>query len=223
MDYPSTVNILHNCSYIFFWIRKYKYWFVFWPVSILLLGLIFMFSFSTISFYGFLADVDFLMIYTFFGRVFEFTIGALVAQLWYNRKSEKILKLKPTLAGTLTYLIILIIISSFQDAVNPYGITHPIGLVLNHIFLPFAIGLFLIGLCSEKTYFNKFLSTAIMILLGNSAYAFYLIHVGYFSEFIYFHISSNLIIRFVFLNILSVLIYKFLELPIQRALLSFRK
>ncbi|ADR22133.1 acyltransferase [Marivirga tractuosa] len=207
----------------FFCIKKYNYWFLFWPLSVLLLGLGLMFSFSTISFHGFLANFDFLMIYTFFGRVFEFTIGTLVAKLWYNRMSERILKFKPTFAGALIYLIMLIIISNFQDAENTYGIAHPIGLMLNHILLPFSIGLFLIGLCAERTYFSKFLSTPFMILLGNSAYAFYLIHVGYFSEFVYFQISSNLLIRFICLNILAVLIYRFLELPIQRALLSFRK
>jgi len=207
----------------FLWIKKYKYWFVFWPLSILLLGLGLMFSFSTISFHGFLADFDFLMIYTYFGRVFEFTIGTLVAQLWFNRKSDKILKFKPTLIGSISYLTILILISSFQSPENSYGIFHPVGLILNHIMLPFSIGLFLIGLCSERTYFSKFLSTPAMILLGNSAYAFYLIHLGYFSEFLYFQISSNLIIRFICLNLLAVLIYKFLELPLQRVLLSYRK
>ena len=207
----------------FLWIKKYKYWFVFWPLSILLLGLGLMFSFSTISFHGFLADFDFLMIYTYFGRVFEFTIGTLVAQLCFNRKSDKILKFKPTLIGSISYLTILILISSFQSPENSYGIFHPVGLILNHIMLPFSIGLFLIGLCSERTYFSKFLSTPAMVLLGNSAYAFYLIHLGYFSEFLYFQISSNLIIRFICLNLLAVLIYKFLELPLQRVLLSYRK
>jgi len=204
-------------------IKKYKYWFVFWPLTILFLGLFLMYSFSTISVHGFLVDLDFLMIYTFFGRVFEFTIGAIVAHLWYYKNSSKVLNLKPTLTGAVSYFIILIIISSFQNPENSYGISHPIGLMLNHIFLPFSIGLFLIGLCAERTYFSKFLSTEAMILLGNSAYAFYLIHLGYFSEFIYFHISDNLIIRFLSLNIIAVLIYKFMELPIQRALLSFRK
>jgi peptidoglycan/LPS O-acetylase OafA/YrhL len=163
------------------------------------------------------------LIYTFFGRVFEFSIGALAAQIWYDKKSTKILKLKPTLIGAISYFILLISISSFQSLEMSSGIVHPIGLLLNHIMLPFSIGLFLIGLCSEKTYLANFLSTRTMILLGNSAYAFYLIHVGYFSEFIYFHISSNLIVRFVCLNLMAVLIYKFMELPIQRWFLSFRK
>ncbi|HET8861606.1 acyltransferase [Marivirga sp.] len=207
----------------FLWIRKYKYWFIFWPLSIFLFGLVLMYSFSTISFHGFLTDFDFLMIYTFFGRVSEFTIGALIGQLWYSKKSEKMLRIRPTLTGAISYFIILVIISSFQSQENSYGINHPIGLVLNHIFLPFSIGLFLIGLCSEKTYFSTFISSPFMILMGNSAYAFYLIHVGYFSEFIYFHISSNLLIRFLCLNVIAVILYKFMELPVQRALLSFRK
>ncbi|WMN12147.1 acyltransferase [Marivirga salinae] len=220
---PVQLMFYASVPLFFSLIKKSKYSFVFWPLSILLLGLVLMYSFSTISFHGFLADLDFLLIYTFFGRVFEFTIGALIAHLWHNRNNSKISNFKPTLIGAISYFIILIIISSFQNPENSYGIYHPIGLVLNHIFLPFSIGLFLIGLCSEKTYFSKFLSTPVMILLGNSAYAFYLIHLGYFSEFIYFHVSSNLIIRFVSLNILAVLIYKFMELPVQRALLSFRK
>lgn len=182
-----------------------------------------MYSFSTISFHGFLADLDFILIYTFFGRVFEFTIGAFVAQLWCNRNSHKILQFKPTITGGISFLFLIFILSSFQNPGISYGINHPFGLILNHIFLPFSIGLFLIGLCSEKTYFTKFLSTPILILLGNSAYAFYLIHIGYFSEFIYFQISSNLLIRFICLNILAALIYRFLELPTQRLLLSFRK
>lgn len=220
---PVQLMFYVSIPIFFLWIKKYKYWFVFWPLSILLLGLVLMNTFSKISVHGFLADLDFLLIYTFFGRVFEFTIGAFVARLWYNRNSDKILKFNPTLTGAISYFIILILISSFQNPEISYGIFHPIGLILNHIILPFSIGLFLIGLCLERTYFSTFLSTPAMILLGNSAYAFYLIHLGYFSEFIYFHISSNLIIRFVCLNVIAVLIYKFMELPMQRALLSFRK
>jgi peptidoglycan/LPS O-acetylase OafA/YrhL len=220
---PVQLMFYVSVPLFFLWVKKYKYWFVFWPLLVLLIGVGLMFSFSSISFYGFLADLDFLMIYTFFGRVFEFTIGALVAQIWCNRNSDKILKFKPTITGGVSYLFLIFILSSFQNPEIFYGINHPVGLILNHILLPFSIGLFLIGLCSERTYFSKFLSMPPMIILGNAAYAFYLIHVGYFYEFIYFQISSNLLIRFINLNILAVLIYKFLELPIQRALLSFRK
>ena len=195
---------------LFLWWNKIK---LLVPFVLLALGSLLVLSFRSVDFYGFFSDFHFMMIYTFFGRCFEFFIGIALAQH---------LKDQNRTAGSwpMTYLgLIGILLTigglSYLGENGNSGLEHPAGIVLNNFILPVMIVLFIYGLIKENTWINKLLSSAIAQVLGKSSYAFYLIHAGIFYSALYHFVTTNTLLIFLLLNILSVGIYYLIEKPLH--------
>ena len=65
---------------------------------------------------------------------------------------------------------------------------------------------------SSKTIISKFLASDLLVLLGKSSYAFYLIHIGIFMITLE-KIKTNTFYLFVFLNLIAIFFYLYIEKP----------
>jgi len=175
--------------------------------------------------YGFFADIYFTLNVTFFGRATDFYVGMALAWFIYKYPDKDLPALLP---GKKTYsgLILVILISYLFYILDNLSIAAgPIlALICLHLFLPIAVGYFLWGLIKEKTKLNSFLSLKWMIVLGNSAYGFYLMHTSWVQ---YKLAKINFLPDncFILLWITAVLVYIFFEKPcmlfLRRNLTSF--
>jgi peptidoglycan/LPS O-acetylase OafA/YrhL len=126
-----------------------------------------------------------LVLYTFFGRFFEFYVG-----IWLAHRVARWRPAAPaerrfpsfTLFGALgiagVIAALAAIHASHAGAGYTYGLFHPAGIVLNNLALPVFIAAFYWGLVTERSPARWALSTPLANLLGRSSYAFYLFHMG---------------------------------------------
>lgn len=165
---------------------------------------------------GLFESNKFMLITTFFGRCLEFYLGIQLA-LWYRKNNTLIAGGRFTYLGILSIIltVCLLVLTKDENAEYNYGLYSTPGLMVNNFVLPFAIGLFFIGLLREKTWVRTVLETRLAVLLGKSSYVFYLIHMGLLSELLYQNVTHNYILNFPFLVLLSILLYKFIESPLN--------
>jgi len=126
-----------------------------------------------------------LLLYTFFGRFFEFYVGVWLAHRVARRRPTA----SPqgrfpiwTILGALgiagVVAALAAIHASRAGAAYTYGLFHPAGIVLNNLVLPILIAALYWGLATERSLLGRALSTPLADLLGRSSYAFYLVHMG---------------------------------------------
>src|SRR5690606_4679237 len=86
-----------------------------------------------------------------------------------------------TYTGIFAIILSIFLISLLKEDYD-YGIRHPLGKIINTLFLPLVgIASFYYGLITENTIVSKILSNNPFVLLGKSSYIFYLIHMGVIS------------------------------------------
>lgn len=127
---------------------------------------------------GYLAPAHFVVMSTFAGQSLLFAAGMFLAQypdLWKRLPVGNY----ATLLGTLGFVLTLYAIGLFQQSRVDHGTQHWQGQLLFFIVLPVFILLLFHGLMTERTYGQRFLSSKVMVLLGNASFAFYLVHISY--------------------------------------------
>jgi len=177
--------------------------------------------------YGFLANYDLFISYTFFGRVFEFGVGILLGAL-LRQKNKILTNTQINITYTSCFLIIIILCVLVKIRIF-YGIApaidHFFGKIVNNIFLPFPIAGLIWGLINEKTLLLRLLSTRIAVILGKSSYIFYLIHAGILYQEIIMRINPNSIMNYIYvfiiINIFSIIIYFMFEEPMNRLIRKY--
>ena len=125
----------------------------------------------------------FVLLYTYFGRFFEFFVGVWLAKRlsgWRPVAARRSPALPGwTLAGGAGIIGVIFALAALGRA-DPlsYGLYAPPGIALNNVVLPFFIAALYWGLVTEPSWIRSVLSTRLGGLLGRSSYAFYLIHQG---------------------------------------------
>ena len=223
---------------IFYIIHRYgKYYLQI--LSITGFGFLMVLLFRNVDWYGFFGNFTFMMLYTFFGRCFEFFVGIKLALMIRQQGFNRSNKLKFTYIG---FFLIFFCVWLMSLLPVPQGWTaglhHPLGIIVNNYLLSISIAAFFYGLITESTGMKKVLATPFVELLGKSSYIFYLIHLGYIYGFIYkatnwlndktftlydkwnvdWHSPFeyewlNIIYAFILLNVVSVILFKFIEEP----------
>lgn len=171
--------------------------------------------------YAFMGSNRFMLIYTFFGRSFEFFTGIYLALYLKNisHKNRENKSIIYTMAGVVSFTIILATMAFVASAENvKFSIYSYPGILLNNFMLPLAIVLFFYGLLTEKTCIRKMMEWPLLQLLGKSSYVFYLIHLGFVVSIIdiIFPIKNvylHLVVLFILLNLASIMLYKWVEDP----------
>jgi peptidoglycan/LPS O-acetylase OafA/YrhL len=195
---------------IFLLSRKIKLYLIF--LFIFLLGVMLVIIFGRLDYHGFFQNFRFMLVFTYFGRVFEFFVGTSLALL-YKRKYQFQSGLKGyrTLIGIL-WIIICIMLLAIVRGKEEFGLDTPFGIVINNLILPVGIAFLFLGIILERTIVKRVLSSKLFILLGKSSYSFYLIHFGFLSKLIN-HYTDSLTIKFLLVNIIAIILYKYIEEP----------
>jgi len=190
---------------------------------------------------GFLGPPRNLLLYTFFGRFFEFFVGAWLAKRVAATGTDDAPRRFPlaTLggaAGIVATVAALAAIHTATGARYTYGLFHPAGIALNNAVLPIFIATFYWGLIRERSLVRSLLSGRVADLLGRSSYAFYLIHFGFLRDVLLFQFvrlaglgsaaagaRAAAFLRtplglFVAVNLLAILLYEAIESPANRLL-----
>jgi peptidoglycan/LPS O-acetylase OafA/YrhL len=197
--------------------------------------------FRNVNWYGFFHDFTFMMLYTFFGRCFEFFAGIRLALMIRKNGLQRKNKLKFTYIGFFMIFFCVWLMSLLPIPAGwTAGLHNPLGIIINNYLLALSIATFFYGLITETTGLKKVLATPFVELLGKSSYIFYLIHLGFMYVFIsnginwandqifalYDHWGVdwhspfeydwlNIIYAFVLLNVVSVILFKFIEEPLN--------
>jgi peptidoglycan/LPS O-acetylase OafA/YrhL len=127
---------------------------------------------------GYFYPIDFVVMSTFAGQSLLFVAGMCLAK--YPTILENLpFKKHLTTIGGLGFIATLYVIGCFQETRIDHGTNHWQGKLLFFGILPLFIVLLFQGLITQRTYLQQFLSSKIMVLLGNASFAFYLIHISY--------------------------------------------
>ena len=152
---------------------------------------------------------------TFFGRFIEFMGGMILAhQLRISKGNTKLIPLKnSTLISGILSLCTIYVISLFEVNIFDQGTQHVGGLILRNLLLPILFCSFIYGLMVEQTWLSRLLSTRVVMLLGDSSYIFYLIHIGYVNRKLYNHqpLGDR---NFIILWLISIVGYLLIEKPL---------
>jgi len=156
--------------------------------------------------------------YTFFGRAFEFLVGAALADRLAQARGAEILTCKASLTtwGVLASVAAVSAMASFERIENGDWRNT----VINNWVLSSAFALLILGLVREpRSWLARLLATPLFGLLGRASYAFYLIHLGPLSTIIRNGLKGlpgSSILTFVVLNILSIALLYVIEEPARK-------
>ncbi|HEY4194485.1 MAG TPA: acyltransferase [Mucilaginibacter sp.] len=204
-------------------------------------GFLLVLIFRHIDWYGFFGNFTFMMLYTYFGRCFEFFVGIQLALLVRKKGLERSNKIKYTYIGFVMIFVCVAIMSRLTIPMGwSAGLHNPFGIITNNYLLPICIAAFFYGLITEGSNLKKILANPFVELLGKSSYIFYLIHLGYMHTMIlhtcnwlnervfslydswdvdwnspFQYDSLNLLYAFIVLNAISILLFKFIEEPLN--------
>ena len=200
----------------FLLIKRNKIFLIITPLFFIGLGILLVFIFNGLDCYGFMKSINFMLDFTFFGRVTEFFVGIALSLLVRNNRFD--LKFKGfTLVGFAGIIISICALVSLKVG-GGFGVDTTFGKVINTLLLPvFGIAPLFFGLIREKTLLSTLFSFKTVVLLGKSSYVFYLIHLGIFVTILN-KISSNQLFIFIALNVISVVLYLYLESPLNKIL-----
>jgi peptidoglycan/LPS O-acetylase OafA/YrhL len=225
---------------IFLVAKKYNKFYI-QPVIITLFAICMVLIFRHVNFHGFFGNFTFVMLFTFFGRCFEFFVGVQLARYVLKKGFTRTNKFNFTYSG-FALIFVCVFIMALQPVPKGWiaGLESPIGIMTNNYLLCIAVALFFYGILTENTLFKRFLALPFIELLGKSSYIFYLIHLGWiytllskgfnslndyiFSFYDKWDVSwnspfqydwLNLVFIFVILNIISVTLFSLIEEPLN--------
>ncbi|WP_324671591.1 acyltransferase [Hymenobacter sp. GOD-10R] len=188
------------------------------PFLLLAVGCLLVLTVGQLHHHGLFGNFKFVLLYTFFGRCFEFYAGMQLA-FWYRQDRIR----RYSFPGLLTSLGLVVMAAALGGMVwtkggYSYGQEHPFGAALNNVVLPGGIVTFFAGLLTEPTWLRRFFASSPLQLLGKSSYVFYLIHMGFIQKWLATNWTENSGKLFVILNILAIVLYYAVEQPLNRLL-----
>lgn len=102
-----------------------------------------------------------------------------------------------------------------QESSKGLGLLHPAGFLVNTLGFGTGVMLLIWGLVHEPTWLARILGSKLMILMGKSSYAFFLIHYTFIVGLVAEVAGDSYIRVFIRTWILSVLVYYFVEKPVS--------
>jgi peptidoglycan/LPS O-acetylase OafA/YrhL len=192
-----------------------------YPVGALVLGGLLVTVCAHLPFYayGLLDSLRFMLNCTFFGRCSEFACGMALA--FYLRQAPWQVGRGGwcTLSGGLWMLGCTIALTHLEwnHPRDASGIQTYAGIVVNNLLLPPGITLFLAGLLREQTSLRGLLETKVAEVLGQSSYAFYLLHNGLLRQ-LSGQFMPNSVVLFLITIVLAIVVFYGVEAPLHRCL-----
>ncbi len=210
---PHTWSLTVECTFyiivpfIFFLLRNRIGIFI-QTCLFICIGLVITFILNKFLETHFWGDYNYMLLLTFFGRCFEFVIGIKLALYVRERKNIGNYPMHFTFASIAVFMVIMIIVSRVG------GLNTYLGIFLHNIIYPICIAWMIYGLIASKNFISAILSSPVFQLLGNSSYAFFLIHYGFWQKFVVKYMFIDLFLYLFATILLSILIYKTIEEPV---------
>jgi peptidoglycan/LPS O-acetylase OafA/YrhL len=242
---PGWSLTVEECFYFsapiaFFIIKKYNKFYL-QILSITGFGFLLVLIFRNVDWYGFFGNFTFMMLYTYFGRCFEFFVGIKLALFVRQHGLERTNRIPFTYLGFAGIFACVAAMSRYNIPMGwSAGLHNPLGIITNNYVLPIFIAMFFYGLITEGSNLKKVLANPFVELLGKSSYIFYLVHLGYLYIMMHhafnwlndqafglydkwgldwrspFEFDSlNLLYAFIVLNCISIVLFKFIEEPLN--------
>ncbi len=200
--------------FFFILIKQKKIFLIAIPIIVVSLGYLSVFVLSDLNFYGLMKNTDFMLDFTFFGRITEFICGIFLSVYFKKIKEINIFKFNTYFGVFIIFLGIYCL--SLLKVGNGSGTDSLFGKLINTLLIPlFGIVPFFYGLITENTIVSKILSSKFFQILGKSSYVFYLIHMGFFYTF-FNNISTNYFFVLIMLILLSIFLYLLVEKPLNK-------
>lgn len=194
---------------------------VLYPVLLFALGLLLIAVCSRwIPAYGLMANVRFLLNFTFFGRATEFVAGMGLA-FWVARQPHTMSngsRFTVLGVGGLVSFMACVTVAHHLYQVVSTAQWPWLQIAANVLVLPFIVCVLFWGLLSENTWLRRLLETPLFDLLGKSSYVLYLIHLGTFDTLFQQHVSDNNAVRLIAYILVSIALYKLIEHPLHKRL-----
>ncbi|WP_295793212.1 acyltransferase [Mucilaginibacter sp.] len=228
---------------IFLIAKKYGKFYI-QPVIITIFAIVMFLIFRNINWHGFFGEFSFVMVFTFFGRCFEFFVGVQLARYVLKNGFKRTNKISFTYVGFIM-IFVCVFVMALQTPIAPwlFGLETPIGIITNNYVLCIMVAFFFYGILTEETSFKKLLATPFVELLGKSSYIFYLIHLGWMYTLIMGSFNQlndyiftlydkwqkdwispfqydwvNLLLVFIVLNAVSICLFKLIEEPLNHTI-----
>lgn len=165
--------------------------------------------------HGLFGSLPFVWFYTFFGRAFEFTVGMALARRWH---ADRLPQTRWATAGGLALMAGCIGWQTYLTGRTTDADVRLWSEVVTYNYgLPIGIAALLAGLVRERSLLRSLLAHPVARALGQSSYAFYLIHVGVVARVLRKTVTgSNDWLLFGLLVLLAHGLYCFVEKPLQR-------
>jgi peptidoglycan/LPS O-acetylase OafA/YrhL len=239
---------VEECFYfsapIIFLIAKKYHKFYIQPVIITAFAVVMFLIFRNVDFHGFFGNIYLVLLFTFFGRCFEFFVGVQLAKIILKKGLVRKVKFHFTYTSFIM-IFVCVLIMAMQTPTKPWlaGLESPVGVFVNNYVLCVCVACFFYGLLTEETSFKRFLALPFIELLGKASYIFYLIHLGWMQKLLaefFNHLndvvyglydkwnvdwhspfeydSFNLLLEFVVLNAIAVTLFKLIEEPVNHAI-----
>lgn len=169
------------------------------------------------QFRGFLSPPEFVINYTFFGRITEFFCGMYLAKILLTLEIQKTNNRasKFTMLGLLGIIAGIFLMSTFQEECT-YGTFYTGGMIVNNLVLPIFICTFFYGLINENSTIRAILESRPLVFLGKTSYVFYLIHVGVIQFILEYFVTTNIFLIFIIINLMAAIIYLGIEEPMRK-------
>lgn len=186
------------------------------PLLLLLLGTGMVALLSPLHWHGLFGSYPFMLTYTFLGHSLEFFIGVWLALRYQSDRLGNPRGYWRTAGGVLLYIAVTAALGLVQAQFH--ATDHPLTLVLNLVALPAAGGLLFAGLLSEGSWFRQLLSGRLFQQLGRSSYAFYLLHAGPLSFWVYERLPGFWPLQLAAVQVVSYAVYRLVEEPVGQLL-----
>ena len=158
--------------------------------------------------HGLFGSYPFMLTYTFFGHSLEFFVGVWLAGRYRaGRLASRPGRPWLTLGGAAAWAAVTAALA-LAAAHLPGAAEHPITLLLNLVGLPLAGGLLLAGLLREGSGLRQLLGSRAFEHLGRSSYAFYLLHAGPLSFWVYERLGGGWLPRLLAVQAVSYAVYR---------------
>ena len=211
------------------------------PIALTAFAVAMVLIFSHINWHGFFGNFPFVMLFTFFGRCFEFFVGVQLARIVLSKGYMRSNKIAYTYIGLLL-MMLCVLAMAYQPIPQGWnaGVQSPAGIIINNYFLCVAVAIFFYGILTEATAIKRLLALPFVELLGKSSYIFYLIHLGWIYTLLHngfdklndyafdlydkwgvewrspFEFDKlNLLYAFIVLNAISILLFTRIEEPLN--------
>lgn len=204
---------------VFLFVRRRRYWIPLLGIPLMGVALVKL----NIGYQTFFDNFQFMMMYTFFGRFFEFGLGIALALLfakgWFRKQGALPLTYLGAI-GCVAATTALAYVKSGESARTGlmFGDVKMSWYVIAYWVFPVLVTVFYAGLLSERTWLARGLGSHPTVLLGKSSYAFYLIHMGIIMDYVANWLTRDVWVAFVVLVVLAVMIHSYVEEPLNRLL-----